>query len=135
MNSDEKKLILETFNKQFCELVEDVRRIFPNDMTVSIMNKSLSILMMVNKKQIIQVYKTSTADVYSKEIENGDLSFFINKNYNEDVTSKGYSTDVVLEKIEYVKGLVKQMNEEEQHNVIKYFQNLTVLCKMYYANE
>ena len=134
-SSEEKKKILETFNNHFCEMVEDFHRIFPNDTTVSMMNKSLSIIMMMSKKQVLQVFKTSTVDVYSKKIEDGDLSFFIDKNYKEDVTNGGYSTDVVLEKIDYIKGLVKEMTEQEQNNVIKYFQNLTLLCKMYYDDE
>jgi hypothetical protein len=133
--SEEKKKILETFNNHFCEMVDDFHRIFPNDTTISIMNKSLSILMMMSKKQVIQVFKTSTVDLYSKKIEDGDLSFFIDKNYKDDVSNSGYSTDVVLEKIEYIKGLVKEMTEHEQNNVIKYFQNLTLLCKMYYDDE
>jgi len=134
-SSEEKKKILETFNNHFCEMVDDFHRIFPNDTTISIMNKSLSILMMMSKKQVIQVFKTSTVDLYSKKIEDGDLSFFIDKNYKDDVSNSGYSTDVVLEKIEYIKGLVKEMTEHEQNNVIKYFQNLTLLCKMYYDDE
>jgi hypothetical protein len=128
-----KKKILETFNNHFREFVDDVYRIFPNDSTISMISKSLSVIMMVSKKQVIQVFKTSIVDCYLKEIESGELSFFIEKNYKEDVSNVGYSTDIVLEKIEYIKGLVKEMNSEEQQNVIKYFQNLTILCNMYYS--
>jgi hypothetical protein len=128
-----KKKILETFNSHFREFVDDVYRIFPNDSTISMISKSLSVIMMVSKKQVIQVFKTSIVDCYLKEIESGELSFFIEKNYKDDVSSGGYSTDIVLEKIEYIKGLVKEMNSEEQQNVIKYFQNLTTLCNMYYS--
>jgi hypothetical protein len=129
---DEKKKILETFNSHFREFVEDVYRIFPKDTTISMISKSLGVLMMVSKKQVIQVFKTSIVDCYLKEIEAGDLSFFIDKNYKDDVSNGGYSVDVVLEKIEYIKKLVKEMTKEEQENVIKYFQNLTILCNMFY---
>jgi len=135
MSVEEKKKILETFNTHFLEFVDDVYRIFPNDSTISMMSKSLSVIMMVSKKQVIQVFKTSVVDCYLKEIESGDLSFFIDKNYKDDLNGKTSSSpDYFLEKIEYIKGLVKDMNIEEQQNVIKYFQNLTILCNMYYEN-
>lgn len=135
MSVEEKKKILETFNTHFCEFVDDVYRIFPNDSTISMTSKSLSVIMMVSKKQVIQVFKTSVVDCYLKEIESGDLSFFIDKNYKDDLNGKTISSpDYFLEKIEYIKRLVKDMNIEEQQNVIKYFQNLTILCNMYYEN-
>lgn len=133
IGSEEKKQILDRFNSHFRELVEDVYRIFPNDTTISMINKSLGIILMMSKKQIIQVFKTNIVDCYFKEIEEGDLSFFVEKNYKDDVSKTGYSTDFVLEKIEYIKGLVKEMTKNEQENVIKYFQNLTILCNMYYS--
>lgn len=135
MSVEEKKKILETFNTHFREFVDDVYRIFPNDSTISMTSKSLSVIMMVSKKQVIQVFKTSVVDCYLKEIESGDLSFFIDKNYKDDLNGKTISSpDYFLEKIEYIKRLVKDMNIEEQQNVIKYFQNLTILCNMYYEN-
>ena len=131
----EKKEILDTFNTYFREFVNDVYRIFPNDTTISMISKSLSILMMMTKKQVIQVFKTNIVDLYLKEIENGDLSFFMDKNYKDDLNkagAAGNSPDFILNKIEYIKGLVKEMTNEEQQNVMKYFQNLTILCNLYY---
>lgn len=131
--SKDKKVVLDAFNKHFYELVEDVSRIFPNDMTIIIIKNSLSLINMVKKNQIIQVFKTNIIDCYSKEIEKGDLSFFIDKDYKQDVINGGGSNlDFILEKIEYIKGLVKLMNKEEQEIIIKYFKNLTNLCNVYY---
>jgi hypothetical protein len=127
----EKKEILDTFNIYFREFVNDVYRIFPNDTTISMISKSLSILMMMTKKQVIQVFKTNIVDCYLKEIESGDLSFFMDKNYTDDLNKAG-SPEFIMNKIDYIKGLVKEMTNEEQKNVMKYFQNLTILCNLYY---
>ena len=127
----EKKEILDTFNIYFREFVNDVYRIFPNDTTISMISKSLSILMMMTKKQVIQVFKTNIVDCYLKEIESGDLSFFMDKNYTDDLNKAG-SPEFIMNKIDYIKGLVKEMTNEEQQNVMKYFQNLTILCNLYY---
>ena len=130
----DKKEILDTFNTYFREFVNDVYRIFPNDTTISMISKSLSILMMMTKKQVIQVFKTNIVDCYLKEIESGDLSFFMDKNYTDDLNKAG-SPEFIMNKIDYIKGLVKEMTNEEQQNVMKYFQNLTILCNLYYAPE
>ena len=127
----DKKEILDTFNIYFREFVNDVYRIFPNDTTISMISKSLSILMMMTKKQVIQVFKTNIVDCYLKEIESGDLSFFMDKNYTDDLNKAG-SPEFIMNKIDYIKGLVKEMTNEEQQNVMKYFQNLTILCNLYY---
>jgi len=127
----DKKEILDTFNTYFREFVNDVYRIFPNDTTISMISKSLSILMMMTKKQVIQVFKTNIVDCYLKEIESGDLSFFMDKNYTDDLNKAG-SPEFIMNKIDYIKGLVKEMTNEEQQNVMKYFQNLTILCNLYY---
>lgn len=130
--NEEKREILEAFNKHFCECVNDVHRVFPNDNTIGIMSKSLNMLLMVTKTQVIQVFKNNVLENYSKQIKEGDLSFFINKNYNDDLNNNGYNTDIITKHIDYIKDLVKQMTNEEQKSIIKYFQNLMTLCNLYY---
>jgi hypothetical protein len=132
---NDKKEILEAFNKHFCELIEDVYRVFPNDNVVSVANKSIGVYVMVYKKSIIQIYKREVVDIYLKEIENGDLNFFIDKNYHDDISNGDYkeNSDFIMNKIDYIKSIVKTMTKEHQENVMKYFQNLATLCKLYYS--
>jgi hypothetical protein len=134
MSNNDKKEILEAFNKHFCEFVEDVYRVFPTDSVISVLNKSVSVYMMVYKKSVIQIFKRDIVDRYLNEIEKGDLTFFIDKNYQEDVSNGDFknNADFIMNKIDYIKTLVLKMSKDEQENIMKYFQNLTTICNLYY---
>jgi hypothetical protein len=69
-------------------------------------------------------------DPYRTEILAGDINFFIDKDYVSDL---GNANNVVLDKIDCLRGPVRDMNTEEQANVIKYMQNLLKLCDLYEA--
>ena len=130
--NEEKKELLETFNNHFCECVNYVHGIYPDDTTINTMLKSLNVFLMISKKKIILFFKSNIVDLYSKQIEDGDMSFFINKDYNDDVSVVVDNNDFIINYINYIKSLVIGMNEEEQKNIMKYFKNLVVLCKLYH---
>ena len=56
--------------------------------------------------------------------------FFINKDYDNDMKNVG-NGGIILEKINYLKKPIKEMNKDDQDKVIKYMQNLCKLCNLY----
>lgn len=133
--NEEKNELLETFNNHFCECVGYVHNIFPQDITINTMLKSVNMLLMISKKKIIRFFKSNIVDIYSKQIETGDMTFFINKDYKADVSVVVDNNDFIINHINYIKSLVVGMNEEQQKNIMKYFKNLVVLCKLYHIDE
>ena len=132
----DKKQVLETFNTHFNEFLDDVCQVFPENADIPLMKKAISILNMKSKKHLISTFKSSIADPYAKEIKNGDISFFINKDYKSDLENGGFSTsNMVIDKIEQLKLLVKEMSEVDQQKSLQYIQNLTELCNIYYSLE
>jgi hypothetical protein len=132
----DKKQVLETFNKHFNEFLDDVCQVFPENGDIPLMKKAISILNMMSKKHLISTFKSSIVDPYSKEIKNGDISFFINKDYKSDLENGGFSTsNMIIDKIEQLKLLVKEMREVDQQKSLQYIQNLTELCNIYYSLE
>jgi hypothetical protein len=133
----DKKEVLETFNTHFNEFLEDVCLVFPENTDIPLMKKAISILNMMSKKHLISTFKSSIVDPYSKEIKDGDISFFINKDYKNDLQNvgAGISSNMIIEKIEQLKVLVKEMSSEDQQKALKYIQNLTELCNIYYSLE
>ena len=66
------------------------------------------------------------------EIQKGDIAFFIENDYKSFLNDKGINApNVILEKIDCLRGPVRQMNGEDQAKVIKYLQNLMKLSDMY----
>lgn len=124
----DKSFIIKGFNKHFDEFIEDIQVIFPQDDEVKTMKSLLFLFKKTNPRLVLEYWNTFIRIPYQKPIENGDISFFINKDYSVDVTM----TDNISNFIERLKGYVKDMTEENQKKSMKYIQNLCSLTKLYY---
>jgi hypothetical protein len=123
MNKDQ---LLSIFNKQFKEFVDDISRVFPMNSDISTFKVVISQLLSISPKTIYKNFKKHVADKYKAEIEAGDINFFIDKDYNGDLGS-----NAIVEKIDCLRGPVREMNPLEQAKVIKYMQNMAKLCDLY----
>lgn len=124
-----KTIIVKGFNKHFDEFIEDVQSIFPEDDEVKTMKDLLFLFKKTNPKLVLEYWNMYIRIPYQEPIENGDISFFINKDYSVDVTM----TDSISSFIERLRGYVKNMTEENQKKSMKYIQNLCNLTKIYYS--
>jgi hypothetical protein len=75
---------------------------------------------------IIKIWKTHIVDKYVKQIQEGDISFFINKDYSQDLSSTK-----IMEAIDRLRAPIKEMSLENQQKTMKYIQNLTQLSILY----
>jgi hypothetical protein len=124
-----KSIIVKGFNKHFEEFVEDVQSIFPKDDEIVTMKNLMFLIKKTNPKLIMENWNAYISTPYKEPIENGDISFFINKDYSVDVTM----TDNISNFIERLRGYVRNMTEENQQKSMKYIQNLCNLTKLYYG--
>ena len=122
--------LLKTFNTHFKEFLQDVVSIFPDDKDVLSTQNTLEGLIKMNPKMLVKVWDKYISQPYEKEISEGNIEFFINKNYNLDVKNAGNS-DKILDKIEALREPVRNMGEENQKKTMKYIQNLTKIAQMY----
>ena len=121
--------ILTAFNDHFVDFVTDIHNVFPDDVDVLTAKNSLLTIRKLNPKMIVKIWNTFIVGKYKKEIEAGDLSFFIDKDYADDVSSV-QNSDKIIESINRLRNPVKQMSVENQTKVMKYIQNLTKLAAM-----
>ena len=132
----DKEQILTAFNDHFKEFVSDIKRVFPQNMDIVALNKGLPSILMITPKLIIKSFKTNFVDVYRAQIEVGDINFFIDLDYQNDLTNLGVDVNkntAILEKINCLKEPIRQMNANEQKNVMKYMKNLMGLIDLYYS--
>ena len=122
--------ILSAFNDHFVEFISDVQCVFPENTDVLTAKNSLMMIRKANPKMIIKIWKTNIVDKYRNQIENGDISFFIEKDYSNDLSKAEYS-DKIMEGIDRLREPIKQMSEDNQQKTMKYIQNLTKLCILY----
>ena len=121
--------ILTAFNDHFMDFVNDVQLVFPNDTDVLATKNALSAIRKANPKMIVKIWNAFIVSKYKGEIEAGNIEFFINKDYSQDVSSAANS-DKIMESIDRLRIPVKNMGPENQAKVMKYIQNLTKLAQM-----
>lgn len=132
MESEAQKSLKEVFCTQLLEFMDDILRVFPNNLDLKTGKTFIVGLTKVSKRKLIGIWKTSVVDVYEEAIMNGDKEYFINKDYSEDLGEGG--TDKMMSVVEDVRILIRNTSEENKDKAIKYLQNLTKICKLYYAN-
>jgi len=121
--------ILTAFNDHFMDFVTDVQTVFPDDADVLATKNALSAIRKANPKMIVKIWNAFIVSKYRAEIEAGNIDFFINKDYSQDVSSAANS-DKIMESIDRLRIPVKNMGPENQAKVMKYIQNLTKLAQM-----
>lgn len=121
--------ILTAFNDHFMEFVNDVQSVFPNDVDILTTKNALAAIRKANPKMIVKIWKAFIADKYKSEIEAGNIDFFINKDYVQDV-STSTNSDKIMESIDRLREPIRNMGRENQDKVMKYIQNLTKLSQL-----
>jgi hypothetical protein len=122
------KKILTAFNNHFFEFVDDIINVFKNDNELLTARSMLLKLRKSNPKIIMKIYIQYVLDKYKNEIMNGDIDYFLNKDYTNDFE---YMDNIVIEKFNTLKGPIKKMDEMNKNKVIKYMQNLIKLADLY----
>lgn len=124
--------ILNAFNDHFMEFVSDIINVFPDNTDIVSAKNSFVLIRKANPKLIIKIWKSYVVDKYSAEIDLGNISFFIDKDYANDLTN-AENSDKIIEAINRLRNPVKMMSEESQQKSMKYIQNLKKLSILYHS--
>lgn len=121
--------ILTAFNDHFVDFLNDVQSVFPEDVDILTAKNALIAIRKANPKMIVKIWKAFIADKYRDEINAGNMDFFINKDYSNDVSSS-QNSDKIMESINRLRGPIRNMTKENQSKTMKYIQNLTKLSEL-----
>ena len=121
--------ILVAFNDHFVDFVNDIQSVFPEDGDILTAKNALMLVRKANPKMIVKIWNAYIVSKYKKEIEAGNLEFFINKDYSGDV-SAAENSDKIMESINRLREPIKNMGPDNQKKVMKYIQNLTKLAEL-----
>jgi len=127
--------ILKGFNDHFAEFLDDINRVFPTNSDILKAKTAVSMMRKANPKMLIMAWKTYIVDKYMDVIDKGDITFFIDKDYRDDINTLSSSnqdkTNNILETINKLRGPVRDMNPDDQAKAMQYIQNLCQLCNLY----
>jgi hypothetical protein len=121
--------LVSVFNDHFAEFVNDIQSVFPDDPDLLTAKNSLIAIRKANPKLLVKIWVKYVVAPYKDKIDVGDINFFINKDYSDDL-EKNDNSDKIMESIDRLRNPIKQMSVENQAKTMKYIQNLSKLALM-----
>jgi len=129
MNSD-KSTLLRAFNKHFFEFMDDIITIYPDATDIISGRASFDLIKRANPTAILKVWHQYIYLPYKTVIDNGDISFFFEKDYGQDLVDLANPKEI-MDIIDRIRGPIKQMDPANQAHTAKYFQNLSKIAMLY----
>ena len=125
--------LITAFNDHFMEFVNDIHEVFPNDVDILSAKNSFSMIRKMNPKLLIKSWDSLVVGKYQSAIEAGDLSFFMNKDYTNDLNDvpNNPNAERITSAIDRLRTPIKSMSADNQAKIIKYIQNLTKISSLY----
>ena len=124
----DKSIVLKAFINQFTDFVEDVQSVFPDNADIDSAKTALFLLKKTNPRILLNTWTTFIAEPYGGQIEQGDIGFFLDKDYTQDLE---YMGNAVMQKVDTIRKPVRDMGPENQAKTMKYIQNLTKLATLH----
>lgn len=126
----DKSNILKTFNNQFFAFLEDIIRVFPDNLDIATGKKSFEMIRMANASLIIKSWYSYVYSPYKESIDKGDVDYFVKKDYQSDLQSVANNSEV-LRIIDSLREPIKNMDDANKAHTVKYLQILSKLSEAY----
>jgi hypothetical protein len=124
------KNLVTIFNEHLVAFFDDVQSIFPENVDILTGKNSILAFRKINPALIIRIWATYIASVYSVQIENNDVSFFLGKDYSADLTYAN-NAEKIMETINRLREPISKMTQSDQAKTMKYIKNLSKISIMY----
>ena len=126
----DKTTLLRAFNNHFFEFIDDIIRIFPEKTDLQFTKTSFQTIKQANPTAIVKAWNKFVYTPYSHVIDAGDITFFFEKDYSEDLEGL-HNSQSIMSMIDSFRQPVKEMGEINQDHARKYIQNLSKLSNLY----
>jgi hypothetical protein len=130
LDSSDKSLLLNAFNTQLFEFIEDIELVFNEDNSVKRAKAGLVMIKKVNPTLTIRIWYNYICSKYESEINNDNIDFFLDKDYKKDLVYMNQSDDIISS-IDKLREPIKNMSKENQEKSFRYIKNLCILSKIY----
>ena len=126
--SSDKSIVMKAFLNQFTDFLEDVQSVFPENADIDSAKTALLLIKKTNPRILMNAWVTYIVVPYNDQIQKGDIGFFLEKDYTNDLE---YMGNAVMQKVDALRGPVREMGAENQAKSMQYIQNLTKLAKLH----
>lgn len=122
--------LMRVFNTKLENMFKDIISIFPENHDIKIAQTKYDAIRKMNPSLIIKIWFLYIYTPYANVIDSGDISFFYDKDYYEDLKHVTGSKDIII-MIDNIRNPVKSMNEINRNSMAKYIKDLSTLSTMY----
>jgi hypothetical protein len=126
----DKTLITIAFNKILFEFFDEIIQIVPENGDIKNTRIFLKMMQMMNAQLIIKLWYKNLYEPYRGKIENNDLSFFIDKEYQDEASSLPNAREV-LQGIDKLREPIRNMSSINKETSMKFIQKLSKLSQLY----
>lgn len=126
----DKSTILRAFNTHFFDFLNDIISIIPDNHDISVAKNSFETIKRANPTIILKVWYQFVYSPYKDVIEQGNISFFFEKDYGSDLANLNNAADI-MKTIDKIRQPIKEMSDENKAHSAKYIQNLSKLSMTY----
>ena len=123
-----------TYSKAFqtllSEFLKDILHIFPEDKNIKVAKTSIETIQKANPAIVIRTWNKYITAKYGEVIEQGNLQYFMEKDYSEDLQKLQNSSDIV-KAIDMLRTPIKNMSDTNQKHTLEYLQKLCKLSAAY----
>uniref|UniRef100_A0A6C0L925 Uncharacterized protein n=1 Tax=viral metagenome TaxID=1070528 RepID=A0A6C0L925_9ZZZZ len=127
----DKTTVLRAFNTHFFEFLDDLLRVFPDNKEISYAKTSFETIKRANPRAIIKSWYNFVFLPYKDVIDNGNITFFIDKDYCSDLSHLNKSEEI-MKMIDNIRKPIREMDETNKTHALKYVQNLSKLSDLYH---
>ena len=94
----------------FSDFLQDITTIFPEDKNIKVAKTSIESVRKLNPALVIKTWNKYVAEKYGEVIQQGNLQYFVEKDYSEDVQKMANAGDIV-KTIDMLREPIKNMNQ------------------------
>ena len=129
--ASDKSIVIRTFNTQLLSFMDDVHRILPHEKQILESKKYFETMKSMNPSLLVKIWYQYISKPYAKEIADGDMDFFINKDYSQDLQYMPNAEQIINVIDTSLRQPLKQMNAENIKHCKDYIDVLSKLANTY----
>jgi hypothetical protein len=126
----DKTTILRAFNTHLFEFLNDIITILPGNVGLVTTKNSFEMYKKANPTILVKIWYSYVYLPYAKIIEEGNLDFFIDKDYTTELSGLPNAGNV-SNAIDSLRVQIRNMSDVNRTHSLEYIQNLCKLSNMY----
>lgn len=128
-----KQTLMRAFNNCFIEFMDDIISVLNDPVTLNTLHvakKNSDLILSANPNILVRAWYMYLYSKYGSVIDNGDVSFFLEKDYSEDMTDFD-NAEHIMKVINTFRDPLKNLSDANKEMAMKHIQILSAISTKY----